>query len=155
MCNLTGPSPAQQKHETQTCFDFEQRQNRAWLHHQVLMPDRKGIDMWQHDELLNFFSASTLENRSRPPLAIEGVKLSWASQQHLARLNEERDNAKVQQGIELGTATRVANWWDNGKQKQLEDKKLKRKGEHGQTIGWYSRHSGLWVLFPRLTCTRH
>lgn len=42
---------------------------------------------------------------------MEGVKLSIKSQQHLARLTEERNNEKQKQGLPLNMTTRVQDWW--------------------------------------------
>ena len=78
------------------------------------MPDSNGITKWQHTELLRYFCKSTLEERERPPLLREGIKLSIASQQHLARLTQERNDEKQKLGLALDMTTQVEDWWIKG-----------------------------------------
>ena len=93
---------------------YEQKQNRSWLGHQMTLPDSNGISRWQHAELFKYFSAPTLAEKLRPPLLKEGLKLSIASKEHIARLDGERAAAKQAQGLMATSATKVANWWDEG-----------------------------------------
>ncbi|KAL8796868.1 MAG: hypothetical protein Q9195_000951 [Heterodermia aff. obscurata] len=97
-------------HKAQKLFEAEQRQNRAWLHNQLQMTNQNGISVYQHEELFNYFSFSTIHERERPPLAKEGLKLSQASKGHLARLTKERNEQREEQGVP-GKWTRVEDWW--------------------------------------------
>ena len=98
----------------QEAFEFEQRQNRGWLHSQISLPGGNGITKWQHEELLRYFSKRTLEERERPPLLREGLKLSMISQEHLARLNQERNEEKKKRGVAPDMTTHVEDWWTKG-----------------------------------------
>ena len=79
-------------------------------------------------ELVNYFSSSTLYERERPPLAKEGLKLSQASQEHLARLTKERNEQREKQGVP-GKWTRVKDWWDEG---PMEAKHKRNRGRENR-----------------------
>ena len=78
------------------------------------LPESNGITKWQHSELLRYFSKPTLAERERAPLLREGLKLSIVSQQHLARLTQERNNEKQKLGLALNMTTHVEDWWIKG-----------------------------------------
>ena len=88
------------------------------------MPGNNGISKFQHAELRSWFSIRTLEERVRPPLAKEGVRLSQASQAHVARLEQERNAEREKQGVP-GEWSPVDNWWQGAPGQVEEDPKKK------------------------------
>ena len=69
----------------------------------MILPDSNGIANWQHRELFDYFTKSTLEEQS--------IELSTESQQHLARLTQERNNEKQKLELALDMTTKVKDWW--------------------------------------------
>lgn len=105
------------------------------------MPGNNGISNFQHKELKDWFSIRTLEERARPPLAKEGVRLSQASQAHVARLERERNDEREKQGIP-GDWSPVGNWWQ-GASGQVEDDGKKKGKPRPRQARQRSKKNGL------------